>query len=249
MFTAIGEIAEQMQTRAFAIGGCVRDALLQRNQSKDIDIVCEGSGIELAKAVADQLPNCGKVSIYKNYGTAMVRVGSYELEFVGARKESYKKSSRNPVVESGSLEDDQKRRDFTVNALAFALNPKEFGTLIDPFDGLEDLDKKVLKTPLTAAQTFSDDPLRMLRAVRFAAQLDFTIDPSTMKFIRIMAERIEILSQERIVEEIHKILLTRKPSKGFLLLDKLGLLQHIFPELCSLKGIEEVEGQRHKDNF
>ena len=249
MFTAIGEIAEQMQTRAFAIGGCVRDALLHRNQSKDIDIVCEGSGIELAKAVADQLPNSGKVSIYKNYGTAMVRVGSYELEFVGARKESYKKNSRNPVVESGSLEDDQKRRDFTVNALAFALNPNEFGTLIDPFDGLEDLDKKVLKTPLTAAQTFSDDPLRMLRAVRFAAQLGFTIDPSTMKSIRIMAERIKILSQERIVEEIHKILLTQKPSKGFLLLDKLGLLKHIFPELCSLKGIEEVEGQRHKDNF
>ena len=249
MFTAIGEIAEQMQTRAFAIGGCVRDALLHRNQSKDIDIVCEGSGIELAKAVADQLPNSGKVSIYKNYGTAMVRVGSYELEFVGARKESYKKNSRNPVVESGSLEDDQKRRDFTVNALAFALNPKEFGTLIDPFDGLEDIDKKVLKTPLTAAQTFSDDPLRMLRAVRFAAQLDFTIDPSTMKSIRIMAERIKILSQERIVEEIHKILLTQKPSKGFLLLDTLGLLQHIFPELYSLKGIEEVEGQRHKDNF
>ena len=249
IFTAIGEIAEQMQTRAFAIGGCVRDALLQRNQFKDIDIVCEGSGIELAKAVADQLPNSGKVSIYKNYGTAMVQIGSYELEFVGARKESYQKNSRNPVVESGSLEDDQKRRDFTVNALAIALNPKEFGTLIDPFDGLEDLDKKVLKTPLTAAQTFSDDPLRMLRAVRFAAQLDFTIDPSTMKSIRMMAERIEILSQERIAEEIHKILLTQKPSKGFLLLDKLGLLENILPELCSLKGIEEVEGQRHKDNF
>ena len=249
IFTAIGEIAEQMQTRAFAIGGCVRDALLQRNQSKDIDIVCEGSGIELAKAVADQLPNSGKVSIYKNYGTAMVQVGSYELEFVGARKESYQKNSRNPVVVSGSLEDDQKRRDFTVNTLAFALNPKEFGTLIDPFDGLEDLDKKILKTPSTAAQTFSDDPLRMLRAVRFAAQLDFTIDPSTMKSIRMMAERIEILSQERVVEEIHKILLTQKPSKGFLLLDKLGLLEHILPELCSLKGIEEIEGQRHKDNF
>ena len=249
IFTAIGEIAEQMQTRAFAIGGCVRDALLQRNQSKDIDIVCEGSGIELAKAVADQLPNSGKVSIYKNYGTAMVQVGSYELEFVGARKESYQKNSRSPVVESGSLEDDQKRRDFTVNTLAFALNPKEFGTLIDPFDGLEDLDKKILKTPSTAAQTFSDDPLRMLRAVRFAAQLDFTIDPSTMKSIRMMAERIEILSQERVVEEIHKILLTQKPSKGFLLLDKLGLLEHILPELCSLKGIEEIEGQRHKDNF
>jgi tRNA nucleotidyltransferase (CCA-adding enzyme) len=249
IFTAIGEIAEQMQTRAFAIGGCVRDALLQRNQSKDIDIVCEGSGIELAKAVADQLPNSGKVSIYKNYGTAMVQVGSYKLEFVGARKESYQKNSRNPVVESGSLEDDQKRRDFTVNALAFSLNPKEFGTLIDPFDGLEDLDKKVLKTPLTALQTFSDDPLRMLRAVRFAAQLDFTIDPSIMKSISMMAERIEILSQERVVEEIHKILLTQKPSKGFLLLDKLGLLEHILPELCSLKGIEEVEGQRHKDNF
>ena len=179
----------------------------------------------------------------------MVRVGSYELEFVGARKESYKKNSRNPVVESGSLEDDQKRRDFTVNALAFALNPKEFGTLIDPFDGLEDLDKKVLKTPLTAAQTFSDDPLRMLRAVRFAAQLDFTIYPTTMKSIRNMAERIKILSQERIIEEIHKILLTQKPSKGFLLLDKLDLLEHILPELCALKGIEEVEGQRHKDNF
>ena len=249
IFTAIGEIAEQMQTRAFAIGGCVRDALLQRKQSKDIDIVCEGSGIELAKAVADQLPNSGKVSIYKNYGTAMVQVGSYELEFVGARKESYQKNSRNPVVESGSLEDDQKRRDFTVNTLAFALNPKEFGTLIDPFDGLEDLDKKILKTPSTAAQTFSDDPLRMLRAVRFAAQLDFTIDPSTMKSIRMMAERIEILSQERVVEEIHKILLTQKPSKGFLLLDKLDLLEHILPELCALKGIEEVEGQRHKDNF
>ena len=215
MFTAIGEIAEQMQTRAFTIGGCVRDALLKRNQSKDIDIVCEGSGIELAKAVAEQLPNSGKVSVYKNYGTAMVRVGSYELEFVGARKESYQKNSRNPVVEIGSLEDDQKRRDFTVNTLAFALNPKEFGTLIDPFDGLEDLDKKVLRTPLTAAQTFSDDPLRMLRAVRFAAQLDFTIDPQTMKSIRIMSQRIKILSQERIVEEIHKILLTQIPSKGF----------------------------------
>ena len=249
MFTAIGEIAEQMQTRAFTIGGCVRDALLKRNQSKDIDIVCEGSGIELAKAVAEQLPNSGKVSVYKNYGTAMVRVGSYDLEFVGARKESYQKNSRNPFVEIGSLEDDQKRRDFTVNTLAFSLNPNEFGTLIDPFDGLEDLDKKVLRTPLTAAQTFSDDPLRMLRAVRFSAQLDFTIDPQTMKSIRIMAQRIEILSQERIVEEIHKILLTQMPSKGFLLLDELGLLQHIFPELCSLKGIEEVEGQRHKDNF
>jgi tRNA nucleotidyltransferase (CCA-adding enzyme) len=201
------------------------------------------------KRLPDQLPNSGKVSIYKNYGTAMVQVGSYELEFVGARKESYQKNSRNPVVESGSLEDDQKRRDFTVNALAFALNPKDFGTLIDPFDGLEDLDKKILKTPLTAAQTFSDDPLRMLRAVRFAAQLDFTIDLSTMKSIRMMAERIKILSQERVVEEIHKILLTQKPSKGFLLLDKLGLLEHIIPELCSLKGIEEVEGQRHKDNF
>ena len=215
MFTAIGEIAEQMQTRAFTIGGCVRDALLKRNQSKDIDIVCEGSGIELAKAVAKQLPNCGKVSVYKNYGTAMVRVGSYKLEFVGARKESYQKNSRNPVVEIGSLEDDQKRRDFTVNALAFALNPNEFGTLIDPFDGLEDIDKKVLRTPLTAAQTFSDDPLRMLRAVRFSAQLNFTIDPQTMKSIRIMAQRIEILSQERIVEEIHKTLLTQIPSKGF----------------------------------
>ena len=249
MFSAIGEVAEKMQTRALAIGGCVRDALLQRNRSQDIDIVCEGSGIELAKAVADKLPNSGKVSVYKNYGTAMVRIGSYELEFVGARKESYQKNSRNPVVESGTLEDDQKRRDFTVNALAIALNPKEFGTLIDPFNGLEDLDKKILKTPLTGTETFSDDPLRMLRAVRFAAQLDFTIDPSTMKAIKIMADRIKILSQERIVDEIHKILLTRKPSVGFLLLDKLGLLQHIFPELCSLKGIEEVEGQRHKDNF
>ena len=249
IFTAIGEIAEQMQTRSFAIGGCVRDALLQSKNTKDIDIVCEGSGIELAKAVADQLPNSGKVSVYKNYGTAMVRVGSYELEFVGARKESYQKNSRNPVVESGSLEDDQKRRDFTVNALAFALNPKEFGTLIDPFNGLEDLENKILKTPLAAVQTFSDDPLRMLRAIRFATQLDFTIEPTIMKSIQTMAERIHILSQERIVEEIHKILLTNKPSKGFLLLDKLELLLHIFPELCALKGIEEVEGQRHKDNF
>jgi len=249
IFSAIGEIAEKMQTRAFAIGGCVRDALLQRKDTKDIDIVCEGSGIALAKAVADQLPNAGKLSIYKNYGTAMIQVGSFELEFVGARKESYKRNSRNPVVESGSLADDQKRRDFTVNVLAFALNPSEFGTLIDPFNGLDDLENKILKTPTAAAQTFSDDPLRMLRAVRFASQLDFTIETKTMKSIAIMADRIDILSIERIVDEIHKILLTAKPSTGFLLLDKLGLLQRILPELCALKGVEEVEGQRHKDNF
>ncbi len=249
IFSAIGEIAEKMQTRAFAIGGCVRDALLQRKNSKDIDIVCESSGITLAKAVADQLTNAGKLSVYKNYGTAMIRVGAFKLEFVGARKESYKRNSRNPVVESGSLADDQKRRDFTVNALAFALNPSEFGTLIDPFNGLGDLENKILKTPTAAAQTFSDDPLRMLRAVRFASQLDFTIETQAMKSIAIMADRIDILSKERIVDEIHKILMTAKPSTGFLLLDKLGLLQRILPELCALKGIEEVEGQRHKDNF
>ena len=249
IFSAIGEISEKMQTRAFAIGGCVRDALLQRKDTKDIDIVCEGSGISLAKAVTDQLPNAGKLSVYKNYGTAKIRVGAFELEFVGARKESYKRNSRNPVVESGSLADDQKRRDFTVNALAFALNPSEFGTLIDPFNGLDDLENKILKTPKAAAQTFSDDPLRMLRAVRFASQLGFTIETQTMKSIAIMADRIDILSKERIIDEIHKILLTAKPSTGFLLLDKLGLLQRILPELCALKGVEEVEGQRHKDNF
>ena len=241
VFSAIGEIAEKMQTRAFAIGGCVRDALLQRKNTKDIDIVCESSGITLAKAVADQHPNAGKLSVYKNYGTAMIRVGAFKLEFVGARKESYKRNSRNPVVESGSLADDQKRRDFTVNALAFALNPSEFGTLIDPFNGLGDLENKILKTPTAAAQTFSDDPLRMLRAVRFASQLDFTIETQTMKSIAIMADRIDILSKERIVDEIHKILMTAKPSTGFLLLDKLGLLQRILPEPVSYTHLRAHE--------
>lgn len=249
IFSTIGQIAENMHTRAFAIGGCVRDALLDKGHAKDIDIVCEGSGIQLAKAVANQLPSAGKLSVYKNYGTAMIRVGPFALEFVGARKESYQRNSRNPEVQSGSLADDQKRRDFTINALAFALNPKEFGTLIDPFNGLEDLKHKILKTPTAAAQTFSDDPLRMLRAVRFASQLNFRIESNTMKSIAIMADRVDILSKERIVDELHKILLTAKPSTAFILMDKLKLLQQILPELCALKGVDEVEGQRHKDNF
>ena len=249
LFTQIGEVAQDMGTRAFVIGGYVRDLIMERKVSKDIDIVCEGSGIELAKAVSKKLPNTGKVNVYKTYGTAMVRVGDNELEFVGARKESYQKDSRNPIVESGTLEDDQKRRDFTINALAIALNPNEFGTLIDPFDGVEDIQKQLLRTPLAPEQTFSDDPLRMMRAVRFATQLNFTIDHKTHKAIHRMADRIAILSKERIVDELHKILMATKPSLGFLLLHELDLLHRILPELCALKGIEEVEGQKHKDNF
>lgn len=249
IFKHIGEVAEQLNTRAFVIGGYVRDVILKRKAPKDVDIVCVGSGIALAKAVAKSFENSSKVQVFKNFGTAMLKVGEWELEFVGARKESYRSDSRNPIVENGTLEDDQKRRDFTINALAIALNPDDFGRFIDPFNGLKDMDAQLLRTPLEPEQTYTDDPLRMLRAIRFAAQLNFKIEPASFDAIRTLHNRLEILSKERIVDELHKLMLTQKPSIGFVLLEKTGLLKHILPELIALKGIEEVEGQRHKDNF
>ncbi|MGB0199183.1 MAG: CCA tRNA nucleotidyltransferase [Flavobacteriaceae bacterium] len=249
IFKQIGEVAEKLDTRAYVIGGYVRDVILKRKAPKDVDIVCEGSGIALAKAVSKSLDNTSKVQVFKNFGTAMLKVGEWELEFVGARKESYRSDSRKPIVENGTLEDDQKRRDFTVNALAVALNPDEFGHFIDPFNGLKDMENQLLRTPLEPEQTYTDDPLRMLRAVRFAAQLNFKIESTSLKAISKLNDRLDILSKERIVDELHKLMKTQKPSIGFLLLEKTGLLKPILPELIALKGIEEVEGQRHKDNF
>ena len=248
-FQLIGEVADQMNIPCYIIGGFVRDILLERDSKKDIDIVCVGSGIELAKAVQKRIPDAQKVQVFKSYGTAMVQTKNWVLEFVGARKESYSPESRNPNVSPGTLEDDQNRRDFTINALALCLNKDNYGALLDPFNGIEDLDKKCIQTPLEPGITFDDDPLRMLRAIRFATQLNFTITPSTLSAIQKYADRISIISKERIVEELHKIMETPKPSKGFLLLEETGLLEIILPELCALKGIEEIDGHRHKDNF
>jgi tRNA nucleotidyltransferase (CCA-adding enzyme) len=231
------------------VGGYVRDFILCRDKGQDIDVVAIGNGIKLAESVAKALPNAPKVSIFKTYGTAMFRFKGIDLEFVGARKESYKKESRNPEIFEGTIEDDQKRRDFTINALAISLNANDYGTLIDPFTGIEDLKNKRIVTPLNPNLTFSDDPLRMLRAIRFATQLEFEIDPSALEAIQKNHRRIQIISKERIVVELHKILESKKPSIGFLLLEKTGLLDLIIPELTALKGIDEVEGQRHKDNF
>ncbi len=249
IFQTIAQCAKKMDVECYVIGGFVRDFFLNRNTGQDIDIVAVGSGIELAKSVAKALPNAPKISIFKTYGTAMIRVGGVDIEFVGARKESYTKESRNPVVSEGTLEDDQNRRDFTVNALAISLNPSNYGTLLDPFNGLEDLDEKRLKTPLDPNLTYSDDPLRMLRAIRFATQLGFTIDSDSFQAIKSNHGRIDIISKERIVVELHKILESPKPSVGFQLLEQSGLLEKILPELTALKGIDDVEGQRHKDNF
>jgi putative nucleotidyltransferase with HDIG domain len=248
-FTLLQETVEQQGVEAYLIGGFVRDLILQRNQKKDIDIVAVGSGIALAKAVQKKLKGAKPVQIFKNFGTAMIDWEGVSLEFVGARKESYSPESRNPEVVPGSLEDDQNRRDFTINALALSLNKDNFGAFLDPFNGLKDLENKILRTPLDPTVTFSDDPLRMLRAIRFAAQLDFTIESKTLEAIEHNAHRIEIISKERIAEELHKILATPQPSKGFYLLEKTGLLNYFLPELIALKGIEEIEGQRHKDNF
>lgn len=248
-FKIIGEVADAMQLPCYVIGGFVRDLILGRDSKKDIDVVCVGSGIALAKAVQKKLPNARKVQVFKSYGTAMVQAGDLVIEFVGARKESYSSESRNPEVEPGSLEDDQNRRDFTINALALGLNKDTFGMLLDPFNGLKDLEKKCIQTPLEPGITFDDDPLRMLRAIRFATQLNFTIAPPTLAAIKQYAERIAIISNERIVDELHKIIATPKPSKGFLLLEETGLLKKILPELTALKGIEEIDGHRHKDNF
>lgn len=249
IFKIISKSADELDMECYVVGGFVRDFLLERNTGQDIDIVAIGSGIELAKQVAKNLPNQSKVSIFKTYGTAMLRHGTIALEFVGARKESYTKNSRNPEVENGTLEDDQKRRDFTINALAIGLNASNFGTLLDPFNGIKDLENKRIVTPLDPNITFSDDPLRMLRAVRFATQLEFEIDPKSLGAIKDNFQRINIITKERIVVELHKILESPKPSIGFLLLEKTGLLDVILPEITALKGIDDVEGQRHKDNF
>lgn len=249
IFEIIGESADELNLDAYVIGGFVRDYFLQRGEAKDIDVVAIGSGIALAQKVASKLKGNTQVSVFKNFGTAMIKHGEVELEFVGARKESYTRDSRKPIVENGTLADDQNRRDFTINALALSLNNSDFGNLLDPFDGIEDLERKIIRTPLEPGITYSDDPLRMLRAIRFATQLNFTIEQKSLEAIETNKERIRIISGERIVDELHKILATEKPSKGFSLLLKTGLLDIILPELTALQGIEEVEGQKHKDNF
>ena len=250
IFKILREVCTREGIEAYVIGGFVRDYFLKRNQSKkDIDIVCIGSGIDLAEKVAQALTHKPKVQVFKTYGTAMLRYKDTDIEFVGARSESYSKDSRNPKVKSGSLQDDQNRRDFTINALALSLHSKDFGDLLDPFNGLEDLRKGIIKTPLNPEVTYSDDPLRMLRAIRFATQLNFQIEANSLKAIASQANRLEIITKERIVEELHKILASDKPSKGFLLLEKTGLLQQILPEITNLKGIDEVDGKSHKDNF
>lgn len=247
-FHLISEAAAELGVEVYVIGGYVRDIFLNR-PSKDIDVVAVGSGIELAKAVARKWGRGAYLSVFKNFGTAQVKAGDLELEFVGARKESYSRDSRKPIVEDGTLEDDQNRRDFTINALALCLNKDRYGELVDPFGGLDDMDELTIRTPLDPDITFSDDPLRMMRAVRFAAQLGFFIDPETFDAIIRNRERISIISRERIVDELNKIILSPKPSIGFELLDKSGLLLLIFPELCALKGVETKEGIGHKDNF
>ena len=247
-FRQVSEAADELGLEAYVIGGYVRDIFLRR-PSKDIDIVAVGSGIELAKAVARQMGRNAHLSVFKNFGTAQVKLGDIELEFVGARKESYTRDSRKPIVEDGTLEDDQNRRDFTINALALCLNASRYGELVDPFDGLGDMDLLTIRTPLDPDITFSDDPLRMMRAVRFATQLGFDIDPVTFEAIERNKERIDIISRERIIDELNKIILSPRPSVGFVLLDACGLLPIIFPELHALKGVETKEGIGHKDNF
>jgi len=249
VFSFISKSADELQLDCFVIGGFVRDYLLERDNAKDIDVVAVGSGIELAQHVSQSLPNQPKVQVFKTYGTAMLRYDDIEIEFVGARKESYNEDSRNPVVENGTLQDDQNRRDFTINALALSLNASNFGDLLDPFNGIEDLDKGIIRTPLDPDITYSDDPLRMMRAIRFATQLNFKIEENSLKAITANKDRIKIITKERIVTELHKILESKKPSIGFKLLEKTGLLDYIMPELMALKGIDEIEGQRHKDNF
>ena len=249
IFEVISQASQELNVDSYVIGGFVRDLLLNRDFKKDIDIVAVGSGIELALKVSQLLPNKPKVQVFKTYGTAMLRFEDTEIEFVGARKESYNLDSRNPVVENGTLEDDQNRRDFTINALALSLNVKNFGELSDPFNGLEDLKHKIIRTPLDPDITFSDDPLRMLRGIRFANQLGFEIEGNSLNSITKNTDRIKIISGERIVDELNKILSTDKPSVGFLLLFKTGLLDIILPELTALNQVEEIEGHTHKNNF
>ena len=249
IFSIIAKASEILEVKSYVIGGFVRDFILQRGTAKDIDVVTIGSGIALAKKVASLLPNKPKVQVFKTYGTAMLRYKDIELEFVGARKESYAEDSRNPEVTEGTLEDDQNRRDFTINALAISLNNEDYGTLLDPFNGIKDLANKVIKTPLNPDITYSDDPLRMMRAIRFATQLNFEIEEHSLKAIAKNAPRLAIITKERIIVELNKIIDAKKPSIGFLLLEKTNLLEMILPELIALKGVEELEGQKHKDNF
>lgn len=248
IFSIIGGVADALQWEVYVIGGFVRDIILQR-PSKDIDIVVVGSGIAFAEAVAKALPYDAKVNTFKNFGTAQIRYHDLDIEFVGARKESYRSDSRKPIVEDGTLQDDQFRRDFTINALGISLNKERFGELIDPFQGLSDLENKIIRTPLDPDITFSDDPLRMLRAVRFASQLSFDIETETFLALGRMRERMSILAQERITDELNKIILSPKPSYGFKLLDQAGILNGLFPDLVKLKGVETQDGKSHKDNF
>ena len=248
VFRRIGEIADRMGREVYVVGGYVRDIFLQR-PSQDIDFVTVGSGIELAERVARALHREKGLSVFANYGTAQVKSGNLELEFVGARRESYSRDSRNPIVEDGTLEDDQNRRDFTINAMAICLNADRYGELVDPFNGVLDLHNRAIRTPLDPDITFSDDPLRMMRAIRFATQLDFEIVPETFEAIKRNRERIRIITKERINDELSKIMRSKTPSKGLRLLDEAGLLEIIFPSVCTLKGVETVEGRGHKDNF
>ena len=246
IFDIVSQSARELGVRAFVIGGYVRDFFLQRPNT-DIDIVVEGSGIALAEAVAAKLRT--KVSVFRNFGTAMLRYRDCEVEFVGARRESYRADSRKPIVEDGTLEEDQQRRDFTINAMAFSLQKEDYGSLVDPFGGIRDLDLGLIRTPLDPDTTYSDDPLRMLRAVRFAAQLGFSIVPESLASIRRNKDRLEILSGERIAEELNKIMKSPRPSTGIRLLDETGLLPAILPAVAALKGVEAVDGRGHKDNF
>lgn len=249
LFKTISSIAHTEHQSVYIVGGFVRDLIMKRGLPTDIDFVTEGSGIELAQKISQKIDPKIKVSVFKNFGTAMFRYKNAELEFVGARKESYSENSRKPAVETGSLEDDQKRRDFTINAMAISLNPSNFGELIDPFNGLKAIEDKLLITPLEPRQTYSDDPLRMMRAIRFATILGFDIEEKSFEAIITEAERIKIVSMERIMVEFNKIMMAKKPSIGLHLLHKAGLLEYILPELLALKGVEEIDGQRHKDNF
>lgn len=248
IFEIVGKVADQLQLESYVVGGYVRDLILQR-PSKDIDFVCVGSGIDLAQAVAKALGPSVQVNIFKNFGTAQIHYEDLDLEFVGARRESYRSDSRKPIVEDGTLADDQKRRDFTINAMAISLNKKTFGDLVDPFDGVGDIKKKIIRTPQDPDITFSDDPLRMMRAVRFASQLSFDIDADTFQAIITQADRLKIVSQERIIDELNKIILSPLPSYGFKLLFHSKLLHQFFPEMVALHGVEYVGSNTHKDNF
>lgn len=248
IFDIITQTADELQLECYAIGGYVRDIFLHR-ESKDIDVVTVGSGIQLAEAITKKLGKKATLAVFKTYGTAQIKYGDLEVEFVGARRESYQRESRNPIVEDGTLEDDQNRRDFTINALAVCLNKERFGELLDPFGGMEDMERLIIRTPLNPDITFSDDPLRMMRAIRFASQLGFDIYPDTFDAICRNKERIRIITKERIADELNKIVLSPKPSIGFKLLDQTGLLPEIFPEFVSLKGAETQNGISHKDNF